>query len=156
MLIVAKAKEVKHAGGRPFAQIDATQLAALGAMHATQEEVAAFFNVARRTIINRLKDPELALAFENGKNRGKLNLRRLQWRHAQGLDHNGKPLNGSTSGAVNMTIHLSKHWLGETDKTAVAVNPVEIVITRIERVIVDGSSNSNREGVPPLIEAQAV
>jgi hypothetical protein len=142
---VAKKKELKQRG-RPAVEIDQVQLAALGAMHATYEEIAAFFNCNRRTVINRLKDPEFLLAYENGKLRGKLNLRRLQWRHAQ----------GSGSSAVNMTIHLSKHWLGETDKSAVEVNPIELVITRIERVIIDSSSDSNRQGVPPLIEAQAV
>lgn len=91
--------------GRPPVEIDIVQLAALGAMHATHEEIAAFYNCDRRTVINRLKIPEYLLAYENGKLRGKLNLRRLQWRHAQ----------GTGSSAVNMTIHLSKHWLGETD-----------------------------------------
>lgn len=115
-------------------------------IHATQEEAAAFFNCNRRTIINRLKDPEYLLAYQNGKLKGNLNLKRLSMRHA----------NGHGSSAVNMTIHLRKHWLGETDRSLVDMNPVEIVITRIERVIVDSSSDRDRQGIPALIEDQAI
>jgi hypothetical protein len=37
----------------------------------------------KRTIINRLKEQDLLLAYKNGKEKGKLNLKALQWRHAQ-------------------------------------------------------------------------
>ncbi|WP_249144149.1 hypothetical protein [Bradyrhizobium lablabi] len=97
--------------GRPPVEISPEQLEALGMIHATIEEAAAFFSCTRRTIHNRLKDPEFLLAYENGKAKGRLNLRRLQWRHAN---------TATSSASVNMTIHLSKHWLGETDKPAVA------------------------------------
>ena len=100
---MAKQKEPKR--GRPPVEIDIDTLEKLGAMHATQEEVAAWFNCNRRTVINRLKDPEYLLAFENGKLRGNLNLKRLSVRHAE----------GHGSSAVNMTIYLRKQWLRETD-----------------------------------------
>jgi hypothetical protein len=102
------------------------QLEKLGALHATTEEVAAFFNCEKRTIINRLKEPALKLAYENGKQNGKLNLRRLQLRHAQ----------GTGSGAVNMTIHHSKHLLGQTDKSLLELTgkdgkPIETITTKM-------------------------
>jgi hypothetical protein len=125
---MAKKKEPARKG-RPPVEIDQVQLAALGAMHATQEEVAAFFNCTRRTVINRLKNPEFLLAYENGKLRGKLNLRRLQWRHAQGVG----------SGAVNMTIHLAKHWLGETDKLPAFANNVQTNNTLAVNVEISGA-----------------
>lgn len=103
---MAKPKEAKKIG-RPLIKLDPVDLEKLGALHATLEEVAGFYGCTKRTIINRLKDETLQLAFENGKQKGKLNLRRLQMRHAQ----------GTGSGAVNMTIHLSKHLLGQTDKS---------------------------------------
>lgn len=103
---MATKKEAKNIG-RPKVTIDIETLEKLGALHATIEEVAGFYGCTKRTIINRLKEPGLLLAFENGKQKGKLNLRRLQMRHA----------NGTGSGAVNMTIHLSKHLLGQTDKS---------------------------------------
>lgn len=103
---MAKQKEAKKIG-RPLIKLDPIDLEKLGALHATFDELAAFYGCTKRTITNRLKDPDLLLAFENGKGKGKLNLRRLQMRHAQ----------GTGSGAVNMTIHLSKHLLGQTDKS---------------------------------------
>lgn len=108
---MARKKEPKPKG-RPPVVLDPGELAKLGALHATLEEVGAFYDCTKRTIINRLKDPDLLLAFENGKQKGKLNLRRLQLRHAQ----------GTGSGAVNMTIHLSKHLLGQTDKSLVEMS----------------------------------
>ena len=102
---MAKKKEPKRTG-RPPVEIDLDQLKKLAMMHATQEEVAAFFDCTRRTIIKRLKEPEYLFAYENGKLLGNLNLRRISMRHA----------NGHGSSAVNMTIHLRKHQLGETDR----------------------------------------
>jgi len=135
--------------GRPPVEIDLVKLEALAMIQATEDEIAAVFGCNRRTIINRLKEPEFLLAYENGKLKGRLNLRRLQWRHAN---------SPTSSAAVNMTIHMSQqaYWLGENSKSAVEVNPIELVITRIERVIVDSSSDPNRQGVPALIEAQAI
>ncbi|MCC8963757.1 hypothetical protein H8A95_15915 [Bradyrhizobium sp. Pear76] len=134
---MARKKEPKPMG-RPPVKIDIDQLEKLGAIHATTEEVAAVFGCTKRTILNRFKDePELKLAYENGKEKGKLSLRRLQWRHAS----------GTGSGAVNMTIHLSKHWLKETDKAAVElsgpkggpietrdVSPRELITSRIASI----------------------
>jgi hypothetical protein len=118
---MARNKEPKKTG-RPPIVLDVETLEKLGALQATLEEVGAFYNCTKRTIINRLKDPELLLAFENGKQKGKLNLRRLQMRHA----------NGAGSGAVNMTIHLSKHVLGQTDKSLIELSgkdgkPIETI-----------------------------
>lgn len=132
--------------GRPPTEINLDQLKTCGMIHCTHEEIAAFFNCTRRTIIKKLKKPEVLQAFEDGKLLGRVNLKRNSWRLAQ----------AHGSSAVNMTIYLRKQWLGETDKSAVELNPVELVITRIEHVIVDCSSDQDRQGVPALIEAQAV
>jgi hypothetical protein len=103
---MARKKEPKP-NGRPPVVIDLLQLEKLGALQPTVEEVASFFGVSKRTMIEKLKVEETKLALERGKNLGKLNLRRTQLRHAQ----------GTGSGAVNMSIHLGKHWLGQTDKS---------------------------------------
>jgi hypothetical protein len=102
---MAKTKRI----GRPPVEIDTDTLEKLGAMHATYEEVGAFFNCTKRTIIKKMKNEELLLAFENGKLKGNLNLKRLSVRHAE----------GHGSSAVNMTIYLRKQWLGETDKAGI-------------------------------------
>src|SRR5487761_1631007 len=101
---MARKKEAARIG-RPPVEIDVVQLAKLGALHATVEQAAGWFGVSKRTMIEKLKNDDLREAFERGKQKGKLSLKQLQWRHA----------NGTGSSAVNMTIHLSKHWLGETD-----------------------------------------
>src|SRR5258708_559297 len=101
-----KAKEPKRIG-RPPVKIDADNLRKLAALRCTVEEAATFFKTVKRTLLRRLKeDPELAEAWGNGKNEGRIALRRLQWRHAQ----------APGSAGVQMTIHLSKHELGEHDR----------------------------------------
>jgi hypothetical protein len=93
--------------GRPPVTIDADNLRKLSALRCTVEEAATFFKTVKRTLLRRLKDdPELKAAWENGKNEGRIALKRLQWRHAQ----------LPNSAGVQMTIHLSKHELGEHDR----------------------------------------
>lgn len=98
----------KNLGGRPQIKIDPVELKKMGQLHFTYEEVAAMVGCSERTIITRFqKEPLLLESYESGRASGKASLRRLQWRHA----------NGTGSSAVNMTIHLSKHWLGESEKS---------------------------------------
>ena len=92
--------------GKPH-PIDISDLNKLAQLHCTIEEAAAFFGCTKLTIKRRLRKPEYREAWDRGREYGKHSLRRLQWKHA----------NGSGSSAVQMAIHLSKHWLGETDKT---------------------------------------
>lgn len=93
--------------GKPKSEIDIAQLEKLAALHCTIEEAAAFFKCAKRTLLRYLEKEDYRAAWERGQATGKLSLRRLQWRHA----------NGAGAPAVSMTIHLSKHWLGETEKS---------------------------------------
>lgn len=102
----------KVKAGRPAVPIDADNLRKLARLLCTHEEIAAFFECSERTIIRKLQDNvELAEAYERGKAEGRMSLRRLQWRHAQ----------GAGSSAVQMTIHMSKHHLGETERAALDV-----------------------------------
>ena len=96
----------KSKGGRPFSDIPIDQLEGLARMNCTMEEAAAFFRVSKRTMTRHMKKRDVAEAWERGRQLGKLSLRRLQWQHAS----------GTGSSAVQMVIHLSKHWLGETDR----------------------------------------
>lgn len=92
--------------GRPEVEISIDQLQALAQINCTIEEAAAVLKCGVRTLKGRLKRPEYAEAWERGALLGKVSLRRLQWRHAS----------GTGSSAVNMTIHLSRHRLGEIER----------------------------------------
>src|SRR5580704_5372562 len=93
--------------GRKPAQIDVEALEKLARLHCTIAEAAAFFGCSKRTLFNHLKKPACREAWEKGRVEGKLSLRRLRWLHA----------NGTGSSAVAMTMHLSKLWLDDTEKS---------------------------------------
>lgn len=102
-----KRGKAKRKPGRPKAEINIETLRGLALIHCTIEEAAQVLGVHPDTLENRIKDePELQQAWEGGKATGKMSLRRLQWRHA----------NGTGNSAVHMAIHLSKHWLKQTEK----------------------------------------
>lgn len=93
--------------GRPTLDIDLDQVVKLAEMQCTNKEIAAFLDISPSTLANRIKaHPDLGEAIERGRELGKVSLRRLQMKHAK---REGGP-------AVNMTIHLSKHTLGQSDR----------------------------------------
>ena len=125
-----KTADTEATGGRPRVRIEPKTLEQLARLLCTYEEAAAFFGVTERTIIRRLKEPKLAEAWEVGRANGKLSLRRLQFRHAQ----------MANSAGVQMTIHMSKHHLGETDKAALELSGkvdsmVEVNTSARDRVV---------------------
>lgn len=86
--------------------IDISTLYRLARMGTTQSEAAAFFCMTLSCFEQRLHaDPELREVWDRGVAEAKLSLRRLQLKHAERPGMAG----------VTMTIHLSKHWLGEHD-----------------------------------------
>ena len=85
---------------------DATMssLRGLGQIQATTKECAAFFSVTEPTFIKFLNDnPEGREALEEGKGKGRISLRRHQWRMAEN--------------SATMAIWLGKNHIGQTDKT---------------------------------------
>jgi len=108
-------------------ELDLQQFKKLCHFQLTVEEIAAYFEVSPRTVQRRINDPakdpetgeplvdkagkplpsDYKLAFDEGRAAGRTALRRLQWRHAQQKGSSG----------VTMTIHLSKFWLGETERS---------------------------------------
>jgi len=89
------------------AKIDLKALENLAGMHATDEEIAGFFHVNVRTIERRKSEPAFAEAMERGRAKGKLNLRRIQFKLAE------------TNPA--MAIFLGKQMLGQSDHAAPTV-----------------------------------
>lgn len=121
-----KAKEPAKMG-RPPVKIDADNLRKLSALRCTVEEAATFFKTVKRTLLRRLsQDTELAAAWADGKNEGRIALRRRMWQLAQ----------LPNSAGVQMAIHLAKHELGEHDRSLVlnaTVSEIDEAIRELEQ-----------------------
>jgi len=88
--------------------IDLTELSKLAGLHCTTEEVASWFGVTVRTIQRKLQQKKYREAWEHGMARGKISLRRMQWRKAE-------------AGDSTMLIWLGKQWLKQSDRHGVEV-----------------------------------
>lgn len=85
-------------GGRPKKKIDYDMAGKLASIMCTQEEIASVFGVDVRTL---QRDKEFCRVFKTGKDKGRMSLRRIQWKHAE--------TNPS------MAIWLGKQYLGQRD-----------------------------------------
>ena len=102
-------KAEKKTRGRPASAVDIEQLEKLAGLACTIEEAAAFLGVSKRTLLRRLEDPKYKRAWDEGLLKGNVSLRRKQWALAQ----------SDSPSAVTMLLHLSRHRLGQTDKSLV-------------------------------------
>lgn len=133
-----------NAGGRPPCNLEGRQedLEKLAAMGCTQDEAAEFFDCSKRTLQRYLADSNdrsYHEAWHRGRIRIKQSLRRLQLKHASGTGNS----------AVQMTIHMSKHQLGESEKSLqVHMNPDGSPIDEKPRYVVVLPHN-NRDPLPP-------
>ena len=82
--------------------IDLAELEKLCMMQATDEELAGFFGVTTRTIERRRQDPQIAAVMERGKAKGRLSVRRHQFRILE-------------DGNATMGIWLGKQILGQSE-----------------------------------------
>lgn len=80
--------EEKNKGGRPKAKIDLKQVEALAGLQATYPEMAAVLGVSESTVGHKMQQPNSGFckAYKKGKEKGKISLRRLQWKTAQGQE----------------------------------------------------------------------
>jgi len=128
--------------------IDIQLLEDLCAMQCTDDELAAVFKCTSTTINNRKRNPDFKEAYQRGKLRGKVSLRRLMWRKAQGQEaeflidsETGKIVRDDKSRPIlkmpgitpdtTMQIWLSKNLLGYADRvehTGQGGGPVEVNI----------------------------
>lgn len=108
--------------GRSKKEVKLPSLERMAMMQCTNQEMAAILGMSARTFGLKIKeDPVFAETIERGREIGKVNLRMLQQRHAEG---EGGP-------AVNMTMHLSKHVLGQFDKPVDTHSTVDVKIELI-------------------------
>ena len=103
---------------RPKVKIDLAELEKLCGMQATDEEVAAFFDVSTKTIERRRKNKRFREVMERGKAKGRVSVRRNLFRLAN-------------AGNVAASIFLSKNLLAYRDYfnneiTGAAGGPIQV------------------------------
>lgn len=129
----------------PYLQkrVTAEMLAMLARLGCTMTEAAGYMGVRIDSLSRYLKDkPKLREAWDKGVGDGDAKLRALQWRHAQMANGAG----------VSMTIHMSKHRLGEHDRNLVeskSVSRVEVIHQLLREI--DGTT----KGLPSFPQQAA-
>lgn len=83
------------------AQVKLSELRRIATLQPTQAEAAAALGVSVGTFKKVLKNKKAQRAWEDGKAKGRLSLRRRQYNLA--------------SSNAQMAIHLGKHWLDQND-----------------------------------------
>ncbi len=107
----SKAK-AKRPRGRPEKSIDLDELEKLAAIHCTYEDIAGWFGVAKMTVIRRMKRADYRKRYEDGIAKGRVSLRRSQFKLAEKN--------------ATMAIFLGKQYLDQKDEREHTVkNPVD-------------------------------
>lgn len=99
-------KKRKNKGGRPKKEIDKKVFEGLCRIQCTEEEIADAFECDVDTVNNWCKRTYkkcFSEVFKQKRGQGKVSLRRMQWKSAEG-------------GNVTMQIWLGKNLLGQVDK----------------------------------------
>ena len=86
------------AGGRPKKQIDYDVVLKLASIMCTQEEIASFLGISVKTL---QRDDEFSRIYKEGQGKGKISLRRSQFKIAERN--------------ASMAIWLGKQYLGQRD-----------------------------------------
>jgi hypothetical protein len=119
------------------ASINLAELEKLASLQCTDEEIAGWFGVSTRTIERRRKSPVFAETIVRGKARGRISLRRAQFKILE-------------QGNATMAIWLGKQYLGQSDQIDINTNhQVMIVVaapTQLEEpekgMTIDASADS--------------
>src|SRR5215470_17507110 len=103
---------------RPEAKIDLAELEKLAGMQCTNEEIAAFFGVNKRTILRRCQSEKFRDIIENGRAKGRVSVRRSLFKLAN-------------AGNIAAAIFLAKNLLGykdvvNTEHTGPAGGPIQV------------------------------
>lgn len=115
-------KKRKNKGGRPKKELDKKVFEGLCRIQCTEEEIADAFECDVNTVnswCKRTYKKGFSEVFRQKRGQGKVSLRRMQWKSAEG-------------GNVTMQIWLGKNLLGQVDKqeTEQATNcPINITVS---------------------------
>jgi hypothetical protein len=118
--------------------IDPEELERLCQMQASGQEIADFYGITIRTLERRRHDPVFAEAMQRGRAKGKLTVRRHQFRMLE-------------QGNASMGIWLGKQYLGQGEQPVVEIDARSIVVLARGS---DPAANSLDEG-PPILEVEA-
>jgi hypothetical protein len=89
--------------GRPKKPIDYGAVERLAAIMCTQEEIANYLDISVRTL---LRDDEFCHIYKKGLDKGKMSIRRQQYKSAE-------------DGNVTMQIWLGKQYLNQRDRSEI-------------------------------------
>jgi hypothetical protein len=89
------------------ARIDLIELEKLAMLQCTDQEIAAWFGVAVKTIERRRSEPRFAEVMERGKAKGRISVRRQQMKLLE-------------DGNATMGVWLGKNLLGQVDHVSVS------------------------------------
>lgn len=103
--------------GRPRKLIDMGELGKLAAMQCTLDEAAHWFGCGVATIKRRMTEPAFRAVWDEGKGKGQISLRRLQFKHAE-----------TNPG---MAIFLGKNYLGQSDRQELGHTGTVTVLTGV-------------------------
>ena len=102
---------------RPRKEIDQKDFESLCALQCTREEICGFFDISEKTLdswCKRTYGQSFSLVFNQKRGKGKISLRRAQFRLAEKN--------------ANMAIWLGKQWLGQKDTVEIE-GPDEVAIS---------------------------
>ena len=102
---------------RPRKEIDQKDFESLCALQCTREEICGFFDISEKTLdswCKRTYGQSFSLVFNQKRGKGKISLRRAQFRLAEKN--------------ANMAIWLGKQWLGQKDTVEIE-RPDEVAIS---------------------------
>jgi len=115
----------REGSGRKKLEIDLEQAEKLGSLMATLSECAAWFGLHKGTLSKR---PDFMSAWETGKEKGKLSLRRTQFKLAEK--------------SAAMSIWLGKQYLDQVDKQELE-HSGDLKINWIEKKTYDTDKKTN-------------
>ena len=120
---------------RPRKEIDKKDFESLCALQCTKEEMCGFFDVSDKTLeswCKRTYKEGFSEVFNQKRGRGKISLRRAQFRLAEKN--------------ANMAIWLGKQWLGQKDTVEIE-RPDEVAISNnlVEVIKISAQTLKNQE-----------
>ena len=118
--------------GRPKIKIDYETVKKLASIMCTEKEIASFLGCNERTL---QRDEEFCRIFKEGKETGKMSLRRMQWKLAEK--------------SYAMAIFLGKNYLGQRDNFPDEVNftDINMGLINISKLLKNPVENRNEDNI---------